>query len=75
MEPLGATGSFWFPGSERVVVYGSLVFDPADGTTPHLGGWPVGTATNGERREAWGGERDRIYGQIDHSRDEQGKQR
>jgi hypothetical protein len=32
MEALDATGSFWFPGSERVAIDGSPVFDPADGT-------------------------------------------
>ncbi len=39
MEVLDATGTFWFPGSEKVAVYGSLVFDPADGTTLTLGAW------------------------------------
>jgi len=65
MEVLDATGSFWFPGSEGLAVYGSLVFDPADGSTLTLadGLWEL--LPNGERREAWGGERDRIYGQID----------
>jgi hypothetical protein len=32
MEALDATGSYWFPGSERVAIDGSSVFDPADGT-------------------------------------------
>jgi hypothetical protein len=32
MEALDATGSFRFPGSERVAIDGSPVFDPADGT-------------------------------------------
>jgi hypothetical protein len=66
MEALDATGSFWFPGSERVAVYGSLVFDPADGTTLTLADGLSELLPSGERREAWGGEPDRIYGQIDH---------
>jgi hypothetical protein len=65
MEALDATGSFWFPGSEGVAVYGSLVFDPADGTTLTLTDGLSELLPNGERREARGGERDRIYGQID----------
>jgi hypothetical protein len=66
MEAVDATGSFWFPGSERLAVYGSLVFDPADGTNLTLVDALSELLPNGERREAWGGERDRIYGQIDH---------
>jgi hypothetical protein len=50
MEVLDATGSFWFPGSEGLAVYGSLVFDPADGTTLTLAGSPVGAAA--QRRAA-----------------------
>lgn len=65
METLDATGSFWLPGSERAAVYGSLVFDPADGTTLTLADGLSEQLPNGERREAWGGERDRIYGQVD----------
>jgi hypothetical protein len=68
VEALDATGSFWFPGSERVAVYGSLVFDPADGTTLTLADRLSELLPNGELREAWGGERDRIYGQIDRGR-------
>jgi hypothetical protein len=65
VDALDATGSFWFPGSERVAIYGSLVFDPADGTTLTLADALSELLPNGERREAWGGERDRVYGQID----------
>jgi hypothetical protein len=64
MEALEATGSFWFPGSEGLAVYGSLVFDPADGTTLTLADGLSELLPNGEQREDWGGERDRIYGQI-----------
>jgi hypothetical protein len=66
MEALDATGSFWFPGSEMLAVYGSLVFDPADGTTLTLADGLSELLPNGERREPWGGERERIYGQVDH---------
>jgi hypothetical protein len=66
MEALDATGSFWFPGSEGLAVYGSLVFDPADGTTLTLTDGLSELLPNGERREASGGEHDRIYGHIDH---------
>jgi ApeA N-terminal domain 1 len=66
VESLDATGSFWFPGSEGVAVYGSLAFDPVDGTSLILTDGLSELLPNGEVREAWGGERDRVFGQIDH---------
>jgi hypothetical protein len=65
MDALDAIGSFWYRGSEKVAVYGSLVFDPADGTTLTLAAGLSDMLPNGVRREAWGGERERIYGLID----------
>lgn|GEM_PF-2649445 len=65
MEALDATGSFWFPGSERVALFGNLVFDPAGGTTLTLAGGLSELRPNGELHEAWGGQRDRIFGEID----------
>jgi hypothetical protein len=65
VEALDVTGSFWCPGSEEEAVYGSLVFDPVEGTTLRLADDLSETLPNGGRREAWGGECDRIYGEID----------
>jgi hypothetical protein len=65
MEALDATGSFWFPDSEEVALFGNLVFDPADGTTITLAGGLSELQPSGELHEAWGGERDRIFGEID----------
>src|SRR4051794_40423247 len=65
VETLDATGSFWFPDSEKVALFGNLVFDPADGTTITLAGGLSELRPNGELHEAWGGERVRIFGEID----------
>jgi hypothetical protein len=65
VEALDSTGTFGLAGSEKLGVYGRLVFDPGLRDHPHPGRWPVQLLPNGELHEAWGGERDRIFGTVD----------
>lgn len=64
MEALNATGTFWFPDGESLAVYGSIVFDPIDGTILTPLKRMAEPIPDGGTRETWGGMLDRIFGRI-----------